>query len=144
MGAQEPCNRNVCLYIIIQSHNGRLKNMASIKRRVGKNGNVTYQVIIELGRDPITGKRQRIFRTVKGTKKQAQALMDKLKVELERGYVYDPSSMKLEDWITQWLDYYLPNIEATTRTRYRNMIKTHIIAIIINIDKAHHVFVCCI
>ena len=78
--------------------------MASINKRVGKNGDVTYQVVLELGTDPVTGKRQRVFKTVKGTKKQAQAVMDKMKVELERGYVHDPSNMKLEDWITQWLD----------------------------------------
>lgn len=54
-------------------------------------------------------------------------MMDKMKVELERGYFYDPSSMLLKDWILQWLDNYLPNIEATTRTHYRNAINTHII-----------------
>ena len=101
--------------------------MASINKRVGKNGAVTYQIVLELGTDPVTGKRQRVFKTVKGTKKQAIAVMDKMKVELERGYVVDPSAMKLGDWMTQWLDLYLPNIEATTRTRYRNMINTHII-----------------
>ena len=101
--------------------------MASINKRVGKNGEVTYQLVFELGTDPVTGKRQRVYKTIKGTKKQAQAAMDKMKAELERGYVYDPSNMKLADWIMQWLDYYLPHIEATTRTRYRNMIKTHII-----------------
>ena len=101
--------------------------MASLTKRVGKNGDVTYQIIIELGKDPVTGKRQRIFRTVKGTKKQAQALMDKMKVELERGYVHDPSNMKLADWMHQWLDYYLPNIAATTRTNYKRDIERHII-----------------
>lgn len=101
--------------------------MASINKRVGKNGDVTYQIVLELGTDPVTGKRQRVFKTVKGTKKQAQAVMDKMKVELERGYVHDPSNMKLEDWITQWLDNYLPNIEATTRTHYQDAIRVHII-----------------
>jgi len=101
--------------------------MASINKRVGKNGDVTYQLVFELGVDPVTGKRQRIFKTVKGTKKQALAVMDKMKVELERGYCYDPSNMKLEDWITQWLNNYLPNIEATTRTHYRDDINRHII-----------------
>lgn len=101
--------------------------MASLTKRVAKNGEVTYQIILELGKDPVTGKRQRIFKTVKGTKKQAQAVMDKMKVEVERGYVYDPSSMLLKDWITQWLNYYLPNIEDTTRTHYRDAINRHII-----------------
>ena len=101
--------------------------MASINKRVAKDGTVTWQLVFELGTDPVTGKRQRIFKTVKGTKKQAQAVMDKMKVELERGYVYDPSNMKLADWITQWLDYYLPNIEETTRTHYKDAIRLHII-----------------
>ena len=101
--------------------------MASINKRVAKNGEVSYQIVFELGVDPVTGKRQRIFKTVKGTKKQAQAVMDKMKVELERGYYYDPSNMKLEDWMKQWLDNYLPNIEATTRTHYRDDINRHII-----------------
>ena len=101
--------------------------MASINKRVGKNGEVTYQLVFEVGTDPMTGKRQRIYRTVKGTKKQALAVMDKMKVEIERGYYHDPSTMKLADWMTQWLELYLPNIEATTRTCYKNMIKTHII-----------------
>lgn len=101
--------------------------MASIHKRVGKNGDVAYQLVFELGTDPVTGKRERVFKTVKGTKKQALAVMDKMKVELERGYVYDPSTMKLKDWITQWLENYLPNIEATTRTHYKDAIRLHII-----------------
>ena len=31
--------------------------MASINKRVGKNGDVTYQIVLELGTDPVTGKR---------------------------------------------------------------------------------------
>jgi len=101
--------------------------MASIQKRKSKNGEVSWQLVFELGNDPVTGKRQRVFKTVKGTKKQALAVMDKMKVELERGYCYDPSAIKLEDWINQWLDHYLPNIEATTRSHYRDDIRRHII-----------------
>ena len=101
--------------------------MASIQKRKSKNGEVSWQLTFELGIDPVTEKRIRKYETVKGTKKQALAVMDKMKVELERGYFYDPSSMLLKDWILQWLDNYLPNIEATTRTHYRNAINTHII-----------------
>ena len=101
--------------------------MASIKKKTNKKGEVSWEVTFELGVDPVTEKRQRKSITVKGTKKQALAVMDKMKVELERGYFSDPSAMKLEDWMMQWLDNYLPNIEATTRTHYRNAINTHII-----------------
>lgn len=101
--------------------------MASIKKRLGRNGNVTWQLTFELGRDPVTEKRQRVFKTVKGTKKEALAVMDKMKKELERGYYVDPADIKLEDWMAQWLETYLPNIEATTRTHYKDAIRVHIV-----------------
>ena len=50
--------------------------MASIRKHTAKNGDVSYQVVIEGGVDPITGKRNRYYRTVKGTKKQAEAVRD--------------------------------------------------------------------
>lgn len=100
--------------------------MANIQKRVSKTGEVTYQIVFELGTDPVTGKRQRIYKTVRGNKKQAQAIMDKMKLELERGYCSEPSNMKLGDWMTQWLDNYMPNIETTTRILYRDNIRVHI------------------
>jgi len=100
--------------------------MASIRKCVAKNGDVSYQVVIEGGVDPITGKRNRYYRTVKGTKKQAEAVRDKMKVEMERGYVVDPSAAKLESWMEEWLAQYVPNIEETTRTSYERNIRSYI------------------
>lgn len=100
--------------------------MASIRKHTAKNGDVSYQVVIEGGVDPITGKRNRYYRTVKGTKKQAEAVRDKMKVEMERGYVVDPSEAKLESWMEEWLAQYVPNIEETTRTSYERNIRSYI------------------
>lgn len=97
-----------------------------IRKRIGKNGAVSYQLTAEGERDPITGKRDRRFKTVNGTKKQAEVALRKMITDLEEGNITTLSSMKLADWIDQWLDIYLPNIEETTRVGYQEKVDTYI------------------
>ena len=40
-----------------------------IRKRTTKDGKASYQIILETDRDPLTGKRQRLHKTVRGTKK---------------------------------------------------------------------------
>ena len=103
-----------------------------IRLRTTKNGKKSYQVIVEAEKDPLTGKRQRQYVTVKGTKKDAEAILDRMKNELNTGGLLKPSAIKLSDWIDQWLKLYLPNIEATTRAGYEESIKTRLIPYIGN------------
>ena len=98
-----------------------------IRKRVGKHGETSYQVIVESEKDPLTGKRERTYRTVKGTEKLAEATLRKMIDEVENGGIITVSSVKLGDWLHQWLDTYLPNIEATTRAGYRERIDSCII-----------------
>ena len=96
-----------------------------IRKRTGKTG-VSYQIIAEGDRDPTTGKRERRYQTIKGTKKQAEAALRKLIDSLEQGVSTDASAIKLRDWMDNWLTNYLPNIEATTRVGYKEKIETYI------------------
>ncbi|MBE6899266.1 MAG: site-specific integrase [Ruminococcaceae bacterium] len=98
-----------------------------IRKRVGKNGAVSYQLIVESERDPLTGKRERSYKTVTGTKKQAEATLRKLIAEVENGDIVTASAVKLGDWLHEWLKLYLPNIESTTRVGYREKIDGYII-----------------
>ena len=95
-----------------------------IEPRKNKKGVVSYQLVVEL--ESADGKRNRRYKTVKGTKKQAQEALRKFQNELETGYTVNPSSMKLSEWMWQWLDQYLPNIEATTRSGYKDKIENQI------------------
>ena len=98
-----------------------------LRKRVGKNGAVSYQITVETDCNPLTGERERHWKTVKGTKKQAEAVMRRMIDELEQGNVATPSAMKVQDWMTMWLGTYLPNIEETTRVGYEEKIKNHIV-----------------
>lgn len=97
-----------------------------IKTRKGKNGNISYQLVVEVEPDPVTGKRNRYYRTVKGTKKQVNDALRKFQNEIESGNTVAPSTMKVSDWMDQWVNQYLPNIEATTRAGYKDKIKNQI------------------
>lgn len=97
-----------------------------LRKREGINGAISYQLTAEGERDPITGKRERRYKTVKGTKKQAEAELRKMIADLESSSVITASSMKLSDWMATWLNTYLPNIEQTTREGYQEKIDKYI------------------
>ena len=98
-----------------------------LRKRTGTNGAVSYQLTAEGDRDPLTGKRERKYKTVKGTKKQAEAELRKMISELESGSIITASSMKLSGWMATWLNTYLPNIEQSTRDGYQEKIDNYII-----------------
>ena len=63
-----------------------------IRRRTSKTGKVSYQIIVESEKDPITGKRQRQYKTVDGTKKEAESVMKRMVNELDNnGAIIKPS-----------------------------------------------------
>lgn len=93
-----------------------------IKPHKGKNGITSYQLVVEVEPDPITGKRNRYYKSVKGTKKQAADALRKFQNEIECGHTVAPSNMKVSDWLDQYINQYLPNIEDSTRSGYKEKI----------------------
>lgn len=99
-----------------------------IRKRQTKGKVTSYQIILETDHDPITGKRQRIYKTINGTKKEAEAMLDRMKNELlNNGAIVKPSAVKLGDWMHEWLKLYLPNIAETTRAGYTERINNKLI-----------------
>ena len=77
-------------------------------------------------RDPITGKRERKYKTVTGTKKQAEIVMKKMIADLESGNIFAPSTLRVESWMAEWLRLYKTELSDTTRTRYEDIIRLNI------------------
>ncbi len=105
-----------------------MSSAGHIKPRKNQKGEITgYQLVVEIEPDPITGKRRRFYRTVKGNKKQVAKALRDFQAEIENGGVPTAHSvMKVKDWMDQWLKLYLPNIEETTRVGYREKIDKYI------------------
>ena len=98
----------------------------SIRKREGKSGN-EWQITIELPRNPLTGKRVRKYKTVVGTKKEAERAMHEYIRELEKGYYVTDSKITIKEWVETWLEVYIiPNVSPTTLSRYQGMIKRYI------------------
>lgn len=96
-----------------------------IRKRTTKTGS-SWQIVIESDRDPITGKRERTYKTFKGTKKQAEAELRRLVLEVESGGIVSTSTMRLDDWLHTYLSDYLPDIADSTRESYEERIRNRI------------------
>lgn len=99
----------------------------NIRKRTTKKG-VCYQLTIECGYDPVTGKRERHYKTLSNcTKKYAEAELRKLLYEHEHGHTVKSSATKLASWLAEWLDSYdVTKLEQTTRDGYEQSVRNHI------------------
>ena len=73
--------------------------IGSIRKRTDSKGNVTYQITLELDRDPITGVRHRRYHTVHGSKREAQEVLKKLLLNPDENLNAVQSYIRLRDWM---------------------------------------------
>lgn len=91
-----------------------------IKR--GKSWRLKY----DIGRDYITGKRQVRYKTLNGTKRQAEEEMVKLLASVHDGDHVDPTNITLGQWLETWLNGYLSHVTLKTKERYGQLLRLHV------------------
>ncbi|MDP1948706.1 MAG: tyrosine-type recombinase/integrase [Nitrospirota bacterium] len=68
----------------------------------------SWTIVLDVGRivDPLTGRTKRVqkWKTIRGTKKEAQAELATMLHNLNRGQVISPSKMTLAEWLVEWLN----------------------------------------
>ncbi|MDI3548183.1 MAG: hypothetical protein PWR10_1835 [Halanaerobiales bacterium] len=97
--------------------------MAHLRKR----GN-SWQICIEAGVDPATGKRKRIYKTVNGTKREAEKVMHQLAHKVETGQYIKPSEITLKEYLLKWIkNYGENNLAPRTYESYKRIIKNHLI-----------------
>lgn len=88
----------------------------------------SYTIVLELGRDPATGKRKQQWISVKGTKKDAEKRLAEMLHQLDTGTFVKPGKANLGDFLEQWLkDYAWPNLAPRTAEGYEHIIRRHLI-----------------
>jgi len=88
----------------------------------------SWEITIDIGRDPQTGRRLRHFESAKGTKKDAQRRLYELLYSLEQGAYVKPKRITLAEWLERWLSsYVLTNCSPRTVDSYRSEVHAHII-----------------
>ena len=89
--------------------------MAGSIRRRGAN---TWELTVDLGRDPVTGRRQRRFESFNGTKKAAQQRLTELLSTRDRGIDIQPTKLTLGEYLARWLtDYAAVSVAPSTLAR---------------------------
>jgi integrase len=95
---------------------------------ITRRGEKSWRIKYEIGRDPVTGKRRSQFETVRGTKKDAQALLAKRVTELAEGEFIARSAATVAEYARHWLATVAPaKTSAKTRERYEEIIEKHIV-----------------
>lgn len=92
-----------------------------------------YSIIIDIGKDPKTGKRQQKWFSGYKTKKEAQADLARIINELEQNTFIIPSDETLKGYLDYWIEQREHNLSPTTIYGYKSMINNHIIPSLGNI-----------
>ena len=89
----------------------------------------SWQIQIDRGRDPVTGKRLRSYENLKGTKRDAERKLVTLLRNLESGDHIEPSKVTFEEFSRRWLkDHAWANLSPETAQAYEIMVKKHMVA----------------
>ncbi|MSQ17876.1 MAG: site-specific integrase [Dehalococcoidia bacterium] len=88
----------------------------------------SWTIVLDVGRDPATGKRQQQWLTVRGTKREAEKKLAELQHQLNTGDYLKPSGGNLGDFLERWLrDYAWPNLSPETAQVYDLICRVHLI-----------------
>ncbi|MFG2544348.1 tyrosine recombinase XerC [Streptomyces sp. NPDC048594] len=83
-------------------------------------GRTRYRAVVDIGRDPATGKRKQLTIT-KPTAKEVKAEIARLAHKRDAGTLVAPSKVTLGEWLDEWLERKARDVESTTIAKYRLM-----------------------
>jgi len=98
---------------------------------IRKRARDSWTVVLDLGRDPATGQRRRLWRAVKGTKRDAEALLVQLLHQRDTGIDQPPGKITVAQFFGRWLeDYAHPNTAPKTFKRYSEVVRLHLMPLL--------------
>jgi len=100
-------------------------NIISIKRK--ENGK--YQITVEAGRDPVTGKRRRRYTTCE-TKKEAKIKEAELIKQVKKGIIKSSGNITVAEHLKEWLKEDCQDLAPRTYSSYKMIVKKHIVPVL--------------
>ena len=98
-----------------------------IREHRGKRGKV-WHVVIDIGKDPGTGKRRQHWETIRTSKRDAQTRLRELLTSLDVGTFVKPSRLTVAQWLEEWLHAYAEQkCSPKTIDSYRGIVRIHIV-----------------
>src|SRR6516165_3022869 len=91
---------------------------------IRQRGERSWQLKFDLGRDPVSGKRISRFVTFQGTKREAQAELNRLLNRRNEGTYVDPTKMTVGEYLAHWLVVDIERrVAAKTAQRHRGIVR---------------------
>ncbi len=95
---------------------------------IRRRGRSSWEIRVDAGRDPLTGKRRLRYKTVRGGKRDAQKELTRLLHELDDGVDIEPNRMTVAEYLEHWLDAAAkPAVSRKTFERYAEIVRTQLI-----------------
>lgn len=85
-----------------------------------------WRVVVEAGRDPVTGKRKRLSLTC-ATKQEAEREEARLKHQVATGLELEPARLTVGQYLERWLEAVRPNLRPATFRRYGQLLRHQVI-----------------
>ena len=93
---------------------------------IRRRGKQSWEIKFDLGTDHLTGNRMTRYHSFKGTKREAEAEIVRLKAGADRGEYVDPSKVTLAQFLDRWEQWAAGQLSAKTLERYMELTKLHV------------------
>jgi integrase len=87
-----------------------------------------WYVKIDLGPDPLTGKRRQKWHSGYSTKRAAEKACRQFLVDLDRGMYADPGRQTVAQYLAEWVEAIAPTVRPSTLHSYQRNITLHVSA----------------
>ncbi|MDD5092834.1 MAG: site-specific integrase [Dehalococcoidia bacterium] len=98
-----------------------------MRGRIVKRYEDSWTIVVDIGRDPQTGKRKQMSRSIKGTKKEAEKRLAEIIHQLEKGTFTKPQKITFGEYLHQWLKNHSSKLGPRTIEDYELDIRKHIL-----------------
>lgn len=95
--------------------------------RIVKRSPSSWTVVVDLGRDPVTGRRRQLSRAVRGPKRNAEAELVRLLHDRDSGVERPVGKLTVGAYLEQWLRDYGPTLAPKTLDSYRGIVDAHLV-----------------
>ncbi len=87
----------------------------------------TYSVVLDVGRDPQTGKRRQKWHSGYRTKREAEAALAELVGNVNRGTYVERTRQTLNEFVDDWLTAIEPTVRPATHYSYARNLRLHVL-----------------
>ncbi len=87
----------------------------------------TYSVVLDVGRDPQSGKRRQKWHGGYRTKREAEAALAEMVSNINRGTYVEKSRQTVSEFVTEWLAAIEPTVRPATHYSYARNLRLHVL-----------------